>query len=54
VAAAWQGKELLRAIYGASGAIDARRVLDRFYRWADGVMVAELSRLARTVRGVGG
>jgi transposase len=24
--------------------------LDRFYRWADGVGVAELSRLARTVR----
>jgi Phage integrase family/Transposase len=28
----------------------ARAALDRFYRWADGVEVAELSRLARTVR----
>jgi len=28
----------------------ARAALDRFYRWADGVAVAELSRLARTVR----
>jgi len=25
-------------------------VLERFYRWADGVQLAELSRLARTVR----
>jgi transposase len=50
VAAAWQGKELLRAVYAANGAIDARRALDRFYCWADGVRVAELSRLAHTVR----
>jgi len=28
----------------------ARAALDRFYRWADGVGVTELSRLARTVR----
>jgi transposase len=28
----------------------ARAALERFYRWADGVEVAELSRLARTVR----
>jgi Transposase len=28
----------------------ARTALDRFYRWADGVAAAELSRLARTVR----
>jgi transposase len=28
----------------------ARAALDRFYRWADGVQLAELSRLARTVR----
>jgi transposase len=28
----------------------ARVDLERFYRWADGVDVAELSRLARTVR----
>jgi transposase len=50
VAAAWQGKELLRAIYAADGASDARRALARFYRWCDGVGVAELSRLAGTVR----
>ena len=28
----------------------ARAALDRFYRWCDGIQVAELSRLARTVR----
>jgi len=50
VAAAWQGKELLRAIYAADGMLAARAALDRFYRWADGIGVAELSRLARTVR----
>jgi transposase len=50
VAAAWQGKELLRAVYAADGAIAARRALARFYAWSDGVGVAELSRLARTVR----
>jgi transposase len=50
VAAAWQGKELLRAVYAAVGTAAARAALERFYRWADGVGVAELSRLARTVR----
>jgi transposase len=50
VAAAWQGKELLRAVYAAADLAAARAALDRFYRWADGVGVAELSRLARTVR----
>jgi transposase len=50
VAAAWQGKELLRAVYAASDQADARAALDRFYRWSDGVGMAELSRLARTVR----
>jgi transposase len=50
VAAAWQGKELLRAVYAAVGLPAARAALQRFYRWADGVGVAELSRLARTVR----
>jgi transposase len=50
VAAAWQGKELLRAVYQAVGPAGARAALDRFYHWADGVQVAELSRLARTVR----
>jgi transposase len=50
VVAAWQGKELLRAVYAASDLADARAALERFYRWADGVGVAELSRLAGTVR----
>jgi transposase len=50
VAAAWQGKELLRAVYAAVDIEAARAALDRFYRWSDGVGVAELSRLARTVR----
>jgi len=50
VAVAWQGKELLRAVYAAGELAHARAALGRFYRWADGVGVAELSRLARTVR----
>jgi transposase len=50
VAVAWQGKELLRAVYAAVGPAAARAALERFYRWADGVGVLELSRLARTVR----
>jgi transposase len=50
VAAAWQGKELLRAVYAAGGLAAARAALDRFYRWCDGVQLLELSRLARTVR----
>jgi transposase len=50
VAVAWQGKELLRAVYAAGDQADARAALGHFYRWADGVGVAELSRLARTVR----
>jgi transposase len=37
VAAAWQGKELLRAVYAAVGMAAARAALERFYRWADGV-----------------
>jgi transposase len=48
--AAWQGKELLRAVYAAAAMPAARVALERFYRWADGVRLAELSRLARTVR----
>jgi transposase len=50
VAAAWQGKELLRAVYVAVAMPAARAALERFYHWADGVQLAELSRLARTVR----
>ena len=50
VAAARQGKELLRAVYAAVGTAAARAALERFYRWADDVEVAELSRLARTVK----
>lgn len=45
VAAAWQGKELLRAVYAAGGLAGARAALDRFDRWRDGVGVAELARL---------
>jgi transposase len=50
VAAAWQGKELLRAVYAAASMEAAGAASERLYRWADGVGVAELSRLARTVR----
>ena len=50
MAAAWQGKELLRAVYAAVDLPAARAALERFYRWADAVGVAELSRLARTAR----
>ncbi len=50
VVAAWQGKELLRAVYAVGDLADARAALERFYRWADGVGIPELSRLARTVR----
>jgi transposase len=50
VAVAWQGKELLRAVYAAGDLAHARAALERFYRWVDGVGVVELSRLARTVR----
>jgi transposase len=38
------------AVYRAVGMPAARAALGRFYRWADGVRVPELSRLARTVR----
>jgi transposase len=50
VTAAWQGKELLRAVYATSDLASARAALDRFYHWSDGVQLLELSRLARTVR----
>jgi transposase len=50
VAVAWQGKELLRVVYAAGDLAHARAALERFYRWSDGAGVAELSRLARTVR----
>src|SRR6266545_4217050 len=36
--AAWQGKELLRAVYAAVGMPAARAALERFYRWADGIL----------------
>jgi transposase len=39
VAVAWQGKELLRAVYAAGDLAHARAALERFYRWADGVGV---------------
>jgi transposase len=50
VVVAWQGKGLLRAVYAADDLAGARAALERCYRWADGVQVPELSRLARTVR----
>jgi transposase len=50
VVAAWQGKELLRAVYAAADLASARVALDRFYRWCDGVQLLELSRLACTAR----
>ena len=50
VVAAWQGKEPLRAVYAAGDLARARAALERLDRCADGVGVAELSRLARTVR----
>ena len=50
VVAAWQGKELLCAVYRAVGPAAARAALERFYRWADSIEIPELSRLAGTVR----
>jgi Transposase len=50
VSAAWQGKELLRAVYAAGDLATARAALDRLDRWCDGVQLLELTRLARTVR----
>jgi transposase len=50
VVAAWQGKELLRAVYATNDLARARAALDRFYHWTDGVQLPELSRLARTVK----
>lgn len=50
VAAAWQGKELLRAVYAAVDPVAAHAALERFYHWSNGVNVVELSRLARTVK----
>jgi transposase len=37
VAATWQGKELLRAVYAAVGMPAARTALERFYRWQMGL-----------------
>ena len=54
VAAAWQGKELLRAVYAAVGPAAARAALDRFYRWADGVQIPELSPAGSHRAGLGG
>jgi transposase len=45
-----RAKSCCGAVYAAVGAAAARAALEHFYRWADGVNVAELSRLARTVR----
>jgi Transposase len=45
----WWGLKLY-VLAAPDGRSAARAALDRFYRWVDGVGVAELSRLARTVR----
>jgi transposase len=50
VAAAWQGKELLRTVYRAVGPAAPAPPWSACYRWCDGVGVPELSRLAGTVR----
>ena len=50
VAAAWQGKELLRAVDAAAGMPATLVARERFDHWVDCVGVAELSRLARTVK----
>lgn len=43
VAAAWQGKELLRAIYASDGRTAARAALERFYRWSRSTVPASHS-----------
>jgi hypothetical protein len=45
-----QGMELLRAVCAANDLVGAPTALARFYRWWDGVGVAELSQLTRTMR----
>jgi hypothetical protein len=44
------GQGAARAVYRVVGLPAGRAALDRFCRWSAGVRVAELSRLARTVR----
>jgi hypothetical protein len=50
VAAALAGQGCCAPVYAASDLAHARAALERLCRWADGVEVAELSRLARAVR----
>lgn len=50
VACAWAAKQLLRRVYAADNLTDATARLDEFLAWADEIEVAEVSRLARTVR----
>ncbi len=50
VAAAIAGKELLREFYASRSLGTARRRLDRFYAHARRARVAEVSRLARTIK----
>ena len=50
VEAAYLAKELLREVYGAAGPRQARRRLERFYRWCTDAEVPELARLASTIR----
>jgi Transposase len=44
------GQGAAPAAYAASDLADARAALEHFYRWADGVRVAKLCRLAHTIR----
>jgi transposase len=50
VACAWAAKQMLRDVYAADHHDQAAARLETFLTWADEVDIAELSRLARTVR----
>ena len=50
VAIAYLAKELLREVYDADTVFDARRCLVEFYEVCDTADVAELTRLAKTIR----
>ena len=50
VSSAWEAKELLREVYTAPDAADARQRLEGFHRWARIIAVPEVERLSRTVR----
>jgi transposase len=50
LAAAWLAKELFRSVYSAGGHDAGRRALEAFYAHCRRRPIAELARLARTVR----